>query len=774
GKSGGYLDAATVFWDYYRFGDALRLIGDARRKFDNPALFAYEAGAIYENQRDYGRALAEYVKGARTEGDARTRLLVLARRAELRQQVEQATAALVAGVNPDSGDVSLRVSVLEGQNRRADLEAFLAGLAARSTSYDLLAQIENIARVDGMRAVEARAVEREIAVLTDPVERMRRRLALARLYESQGETAQASRTMNELYRDHPKILGVVRAAVDFAWRNRDGKRAIDLLMEAAAAAQPDYRKQFTFEAARKSTDAGDYQRARDLLAMLLNPDPFRAEYLAAMADTYARQADDRGLRDFYTAKLEAIGKAPLPAAEQTGRSAALRRGLIGVLTRLKDYSGAVDQYIEILNRYPEDDGLAREAAAYSAAHNLGAKLSGFYQKTVADSPRDYRWALLLARIQTQLEDLPAAILAYGRAAAVRPDRSDLFIARAALEQRLLRFDDAARDYQKIYDLTYRNSEWMQKIAETRARQGQANAAVEALRKARIEGRPVRAVHYFEAAGDLESWNLLPQARQFAEEGLTRAGSDADAIGQGAAIYARVMVRLRAYETAWPRLRSLQPEQAREVWTQVGVAVARYYTPEEKVAFFAFLEKQRADASWEALQQVFLPVAHSAGLYDLEARWRADFLMANAGQTEAQAEEQSLVELQQQRMKFAELGAQLEASWKFYPSDAQNRDAILTTAAASYRSAGDASAEIRVLALKNRHASLNGEGLARYLALLCRRQPRDLVAFAATQNNAVETAVVEGNLPLALDAVAARGVALPPVWTKAYTALAGLY
>ncbi|MGH9666752.1 MAG: tetratricopeptide repeat protein, partial [Bryobacteraceae bacterium] len=80
----------------------------------------------------------------------------------------------------------------------------------------------------------------------------------------------------------------------------------------------------------------------------------------------------------------------------------------------------------------------------------------------------------------------------------------------------------------------------------------------------------------------------------------------------------------------------------------------------------------------------------------------------------------------------------------------------------------------MLALKNRHVSLNGEELARYLALLCRRQPRDLVAIAATQNNAVETAVVEGNLPLALDAVAARGIALPPVWTKAYTALAGLY
>lgn len=43
GVPDGYLQSATVFWDYFQFDDALRIIGDAREKLGQPAQFAYEA-----------------------------------------------------------------------------------------------------------------------------------------------------------------------------------------------------------------------------------------------------------------------------------------------------------------------------------------------------------------------------------------------------------------------------------------------------------------------------------------------------------------------------------------------------------------------------------------------------------------------------------------------------------------------------------------------------------------------------------------------------------
>ena len=64
GQPGGYLEAATIYWDYFDFDNALRLLSKGREHLGNQSLYSYEAGAIYENQRDYSRAINEYVKGA--------------------------------------------------------------------------------------------------------------------------------------------------------------------------------------------------------------------------------------------------------------------------------------------------------------------------------------------------------------------------------------------------------------------------------------------------------------------------------------------------------------------------------------------------------------------------------------------------------------------------------------------------------------------------------------------------------------------------------------
>src|ERR1019366_8052572 len=86
------------------------------------------------------------------------------------------------------------------------------------------------------------------------------------------------------------------------------------------------------------------------------------------------------------------------------------------------------------------------------------------------SPCDYHWSMVLARIQTNLENYPAAIEPYAKAIAIRPDRVDLYTARAGLEERLMRFDEAVSDYEHIYQLAYKDPQWMEKIAAVRARQ----------------------------------------------------------------------------------------------------------------------------------------------------------------------------------------------------------------------------------------------------------------------------------------------------------------
>jgi Flp pilus assembly protein TadD len=747
GSPEAYLDAATVFWDYYRYGDALRLVNQARAKFGDPALYAYQEGAIYEGRHDYTDAVREYIKGALATPDSAgaQRLMALANRPAVRSLADQLTLHAVSSSNPGIAALRLRADVLNAQKRSADLESFLAGIARQEASPVTLSWIESLAAAHQFDRLHELAVERQIQVTRDPVDKIRLRLVLVQFYEGGHQTDAARRAIDALYADNPAILGVVRAAVDFYWRNRMPAQAIGTLTRAASAANAEYRRQFTLEAARKATESGEYANARSLLAPLLQGDPYNAEYLAAMAQTWAQADDDSGLRDFYTATIQALRQAPVPPEQRTSTIAAMRRGLIPALTRLRQYTAAADQYIEIVNRYPEDEGLVREAASYAIEHGLQQQLLTYYTKTAAGSPRDYRWPLVEARLETHLEDFPAAIAAYSRAVAIRPDRMDFFAARATLEERLMRFDEAAATYERLYELSYRDPQWLIKAGETYARLRKPDLAVETLRKALLTGRPEHPYIFFEMAQKLDSWGLVREAAPFAERGLSANSAGA------AALYASLMTRLRGYERALPRVASIEGALA-----STGQAARLYYTPEEMSVFSAYLEKRGPD---------MLPAAEQAGLGDLEARWRFALLTRPNGPL-IQPDEQRLVDLETRRMEFAELARYLEAWWKMSP--APERYYMLNQAAEAWRAAGDSRNELRVL-------ESDPQVVGRYIELLATLDPARLVTLARAGNSkAVDQAIATGQPALAYQAIAAFGLKQPPVWTKAYTALAGLY
>ena len=383
GESAGYLEAASVYWDYFDFDNALRLLNEGRRKLGDENLYSYEAGAIYENQRDYARAIGEYVKGALAGGassPADSRLLELARRPKLRDQVDQQTAKLITLPNPPMPAVSLRVRVLEAQNRKAEMETLLDSIVISTTSIQQAEEVEALAEQKSLEAVRQHALEKQAALTTDPINRLQLRYRLVQLYENRNDFSSAQRVIEALYHENPKILGVVRSTVDFYWRIKSYPEAIAVLLQASKDAYPDLSKQLTFEAARKSTESGQYAPARELLTALLNASPYDGQYLSAMADTYAQAGDDRGLRQFYLDKIELFRNAPFSGDERKTRIATLRRGLIPALTRMKDHSGAVDQYIELINNFPEDAGLVTEAALYAQRYQRQQKLLDFYPK----------------------------------------------------------------------------------------------------------------------------------------------------------------------------------------------------------------------------------------------------------------------------------------------------------------------------------------------------------------------------------------------------------
>ena len=83
-------------------------------------------------------------------------------------------------------------------------------------------------------------------------------------------------------------------------------KAIEVLLQAAKDANPELGKKFSFEAAQKSTDSGQYQQARDVVNQLLQGSPYNGQYLAALANTYAKVGDDAGLKQFYLDKKRSL------------------------------------------------------------------------------------------------------------------------------------------------------------------------------------------------------------------------------------------------------------------------------------------------------------------------------------------------------------------------------------------------------------------------------------------------------------------------------------
>jgi len=822
GQSGGYLEAATIYWDYYDFDNALRLLRQGRDRLSNPNLYLYETGAIYENQRDYRHAIEEYAKGALTassDSSAELRLLALASRPKYRDLVDQTTAKLVAAPNPSMPAIFLRVKVLEAQDRKPEMETFLDAVVNAATSLEQAEDLETLAQQTSLEAVRQHALEKQVALTGDPVTRLELRYSLIRLYEGRRDFQSAQKNVEALYRENPKILGVVRSTVDFYWRIKHYPEAISVLLQAAKDSYPELSPQFTYEAARKSTAAKQYDQARDLLSQLLKNSPYNGGYLAAMADTYAQAGDDQGLKQFYIDKIALFRSSSIPADTRKIEIATLRRALIPALTRMKDYTGAVDQYIELINNFPEDEGLVTEGALYALRYQRQRKVVDFYAKTIAQSPRDYHWSMVLARIHTNLENYPAAIDTYGKALAIRPDRVELFMARANLEERLLRFDDEVSDYEHIYQLAYKDPQWMERIAGVRARQGRISETVAALKIALIDGRPENTANYFAVSRRLESWRMLAEARAFAEEGMKAAGPDLLATDEnhaGAKIYVRIMTRLRLQERAYStleksladassnlpilkeqlekqgitavtdarwrdRVRQNRLETARNgmagVLEEMGNTVNLYFTPEERLEFARFAESKKAGMNAVDIEKFAIPLAQSAALADQEARWRYELLMqTTTGSPYLYRRMSDFVDLQRRRGRFAELASQLEQFAAVLPP--VSRTAPLFDAADAFRAAGDQQNELRVLTLISA-PYLDHARQQRLFQLLLAQRPQELVAIAATWpspvgENAANYVIANGGATLSRSVVLARGGRRPPVWTKAYLALAGLY
>ncbi|MBB5063430.1 hypothetical protein [Granulicella mallensis] len=833
GVSDGYLQSATVFWDYFQFDEAIAQIEAARKQFNHSALYGYEAGAIYENKRDFTRAIAEYVRSATAQStdqssadesgfSARGRLLTLATRPETADLVDQETERS-ATQHPTLEALKLRIDILQARQQTSSIDALVQAAIQRAANVDDAAQLVELSQSSHLPQAYQAALKREIALAVDPVQRIELQYQLVRAYEDQNDIANAQRLIEAVYKDNAKILGVVRATTDFYWNNKQPPRAVATLIQASHEANPALAHNFTLEAIARSNQSGDFAGARTLLKPLLANDPYNAQYLALTADSYALAHDATGLRDFYAATLASLKSAPLnaqlSALEKRDKIALVRQGMILALTDLKDYSGALEQHIALISAFPEDTNILQNAASYARLHSREQQLVAFLNKAVTDSPRDSRFAIDLGRVDVLFEDYDGALAAYSKAIAIRKDRPDLYIARVDIEEHQQSYEAACADYDRLYLLTYKDPQWMEKAALARARQGRADLAVKALQTAWIEGHPPSAANNFRVATQLADWDMLAEARKFADEGVKLAGDNLLTSAQnadGAVQYASLLGRQRQAQEALTLLKSAraaaemspsspalivkqveekgiasvtdadwrkqQVEQRRQfaqntfrrAVQELSTTVGDFYTPEEKLAYARLLDTERLNRPLKEVADVWIPAAQAAGLKDREAAWRRDILLGvNRKLAEIQLEPFDTLEAQ--RMDNLTRAQTLDTYAATLKSEEQ--PSVLALAATAWRGAGNFESEVRDLR-KLVLSHQEEEQQQRLFAVLLQHSPAALVRLAAAKGNYADAAanyvVTNGSRALAYQVVDARTAANPPVWPTAMNALLGLY
>jgi hypothetical protein len=825
GLPDGYLQSATVFWDYFQFDDALAQIEAARKHFQNPALYGYQAGAIYESKRDYPRAIAEYIAAsisndppnADGNDDASARLLTLASRPEFASLVDQATAKVVAS-NPSIPALTLRLNILTALHQKSNIAPLVASAIARAQSVAQLTALEDFSQSHQLPTTYQAALRRQIALTTDPIQRIEFQYQLVRSLVDAKDIAAAQTIIDSVHTANPELVGVVRTTTDFYWNNKQPQRAIATLLQAAHQANPTLAHDFTLEAIAKSNQSGDYTGARTLLQPLLAADPFNPQYLSLEAESYSLAHDNAGVRDLYTNILTALKTAPLGASDRRNKIALARQGLIPALTGLNDFAGAMNQHIALISAFPEDDSILQNAVAYARLHGREAQLVAFLNQAVAASPRDSRFAIDLGQVDVLFDDPTGALAAYSKAIAIRSDRADLYIARADLEERSQSFDAACADYERLYKLTYNDPQWLEKVAELRARQGNPDLAAKALQTAWIDGRPASAQNEFLVAQKLEAWNLLPQANTYAQQGVQLAGNDlltnADN-SDGAILYARLLARQRKSPEAFDFLKRIlaasntSPSSPSVVLQQVekqgltsitdsdwrnalvaarlaqaqstyrnavqaiASVVAEFYTPEEKSAFATLLNTQRANSSNEDLVHLWIPAAKTAHLEDREAAWKRDILLHGGKLASSQLE--SFCTLETARMDNRTLAESLDTYAQQLPVERQSN--ILTRAVTAWHNAEDTQYEaidLRELAIDHQQQYYEQRLFDLYLHGDSNALLELTKQSAPLGDNAANYVLANATQSQSYQALANRTASRTPVWNTANTALLGLY
>jgi len=512
-----YLDTATIYWDYFQYDDALRTIHTLRQQSKDETLYAFQAGVILEDKHQLREALSEYVRalGATNEyADveesyrAKRRLVRLSKQPGVFNQIAAAMIQERRRIKNDNFVLDY-ADFLDGAQRWPEAARLLRDTVTRSNSQEFLrgarSQFEDHKDVAGQVAALQRLIATAPARRTEISDRLR----LADVYSKNNQPGQAGGVLRALVQKYPTNYGVLTDSAEFYWRLGLRSNSLAVLQSGMQHGIGKFHYLFGRKLAARDVEMQNFSGAQAVLEKLNNEDRLNTDVFHELAKVYVRTGNQQKLRTIFNANIEEIKKQDIDTREIRFQVASLRKEMIEAFTLLKDYSSAIEQHIEIINRDPDDDEYVDEAINYVRRYGGGDTLLNYYQRVAREAYKNYRWNVVLARIYDAKGDFASAARQYRAALDNQPEMTELYDSLAGVYTRAKDYDAALGALRKAQELSNDDPRYTTQVVALLEKAGRhQEAEVERRKLPQEEVKKLSVSDQFAEAARLRSTNLM--------------------------------------------------------------------------------------------------------------------------------------------------------------------------------------------------------------------------------------------------------------------------
>ena len=424
-----YLNTATLYWDYFQYGDALRVINSLRKRKNDRTLYAFQAGAILEMQQEKADALEEYIRALDEDSPdyyrALRRLKTLYHGEGMGERLRQAFQSELGRAKNRESLVLGYTDLLSEAEQWPQASSLLRNEIERSRSPRFLKRARDYFSDNKDTQGEEAALRRLIETARNERFEISYRMQSAEYAVGKGRREAAFEMIDRLVDRFPTNFGVLSESADFLWRSGARQQAVLLLARAGSRSRGKFSYIFARKLADRQFELGRMADAERVLTQLHDKNPLDIDVFNKLSQIYLRTSRPQALRDRYRATIRALNKSDLERLELRERIAELRGRVIVYLTQLKDYDFAIDQHIEIINRDPDDEEKFHAAIRYARRYGGVERLIGYYQAASQQAYKDYRWNLVLARLYGIKNDWEGARRELDKAIVNQPEMIEL-------------------------------------------------------------------------------------------------------------------------------------------------------------------------------------------------------------------------------------------------------------------------------------------------------------------------------------------------------------